>query len=604
MGDKTKEEKIDIKNNSIFMFKNWIKWDKKSLLYFFIRIPAMVILPMLTALIPTVMIECINRQVSMKTMIFTVAVLSILVAMMTWLAPFMQEKLNGSARITRMKYAIQAFEKTMKTDFVNVESLASREKLERAKQFYIGYYSGSADFYDCMCQSAVSIVGVAASIGLLYKLRPFMILVILLTCAGEFFLLRAINKADGKARNDRNSIFMKFDYFYRISHEFAAGKDIRIYGLADWFTKIAADGLKLYTQIIGKYTRQTLGVTAIRALLNLVRELIAYAYLIYCVLKNMITVPEFIFYFGIVTGFSGWVLGLVQQYSNLERCANECAKYRQYLDIPDQPTQDSCDALCREGRFSIEFKNVSFSYNQSECMTLKKMSFQVGPGENIAIVGENGAGKTTAIKLLCGLYKPVEGDVFINGINTREISSKAYFSCFSAVFQDYKFLPMSIAKNIALCSEEEIDREKLMYAMRESGILERINELENKENTNMVKEVYKDAADFSGGEKQKLLLARALYKDAPILILDEPTAALDPIAENELYLKYSELTKDKTSFFISHRLSSTRFCDRIFFITDGTIAEEGTHEELMALKGKYYRMFMLQSYYYREREEA
>lgn len=230
------------------------------------------------------------------------------------------------------------------------------------------------------------------------------------------------------------------------------------------------------------------------------------------------------------------------------------------------------------------------------------MSFKVSKGENIAIVGENGAGKTTAIKLLCGLYYPTKGDILINGKSSRDFSKESYFDLFSVVFQDHNFLPLTVAENI--CARADYDKEKLSYALQKAGIDGKINSLEKKENTYMVKDVYKDAADFSGGEKQKLLLAKAIYKNAPVLILDEPTAALDPIAENELYLKYNEMTDNKISFFISHRLSSTRFCDRILFISDGRITEEGTHDELMAQKGAYYRMYQLQSYYYKETEDS
>jgi len=247
---------------------------------------------------------------------------------------------------------------------------------------------------------------------------------------------------------------------------------------------------------------------------------------------------------------------------------------------------------------SIEFNNVSFKYQSAEDSIIENMSFTINEAENIAIVGENGAGKTTIVKLLCGLYNPSEGEILINNTKSTDICQKDYFELFSPVFQDYTFLPMTIAENIAASCD--YDKSKLYSAFKKAGIKEKIENLQHKEKTFMIKDIYKDAVDFSGGEKQKLLLAKAIYKDAPVIILDEPTAALDPIAENELYLKYNELMKGKISFFISHRLSSTRFCDRIFFISNGKIVESGTHEELMKLKGKYYRMYQLQSYYYKE----
>ena len=289
-------------------------------------------------------------------------------------------------------------------------------------------------------------------------------------------------------------------------------------------------------------------------------------------------------------------MNAVYQYSNLERCCNDCAAFREFVESEEEgqnrPDIDFDDVA------SIEFKNVSFTYPSAEKSTVCNMSFKVNRGENIAIVGENGAGKTTAVKLLCGLYYPTSGEILINGKSSRDFSNDSYFNLFSAVFQDYYFMPMTIAENI--CTVSDYDRKKLFAAFDKAGISEKINSLPLKEKTYMIKDVYKDAADFSGGEKQKLLLAKAIYKNAPVLILDEPTAALDPIAENELYLKYNEMTSGKISFFISHRLSSTRFCDRILLVKDGKIAESGTHEELMALKGLYYRMYQVQSYYYKE----
>ena len=585
-----------MKENFKYMLANWIKWDRKSLVYFFIRVPAMVLQPIITAYIPKAMIDCINEGVTVGRLTLVVALLSILVALTTWLTPFMQELLNGSARIIRMRYAIMAFNKNLNTPYINIESLDGREKNKRAMEFYRSYYSSSADFVETCNQMLVCLVGVVTSLALIYKINIIMILIILATCVGEFFLLKFLNKKEKGVKDSRSSIFVKFDYYYSLSKDITAAKDIRLYGFADYFVFSIAKLIAGLEKITSKYMHQSVKVGGTRALLNLMRELVAYAYLTYLVCQNKLSVSDFIFYFGIITGFSNWIMNLVYLYSNMERCCNDCAAFREFVESSEEnknkPDIDFKDV------HSIEFKDVHFTYPSAERSTINNMSFKVNSGENIAIVGENGAGKTTAIKLLCGLYYPTDGDILVNGKSSRDFSSDSYFNLFSAVFQDYNFLPMRIAENI--CAASEYDKEKLYSAFEKAGIMDKINSLENKENSLMVKDVYKGAVDFSGGEKQKLLLAKAIYKNAPVLILDEPTAALDPIAENELYLKYNEMTDNKISFFISHRLSSTRFCDRILFIKDGTIAESGTHEELMALKGSYYKMYQVQSYYYKE----
>ena len=576
-----------MKENIKYMLKNWTAWDKKSLIYFLIRVPALVFQPIVTAYIPKAMIDCINEGATVGRLTLVVGLLSVLVVLTTWLAPFMQELLNGSARIIRMRYAVLAFEKNLNTDYTNIESPSGREKNKRAMEFYRSYYSGSSDFLDSSNQFCVSIVGVITSLALIYKVNIIMILIILATCVCEFFLLKFLNKKEKKTKDERSKIFVRFDYYYNLCRDFFAAKDIRLYGFTDYFMSAVAKIIYELERINQKFMRQNLKVGGTRALLNLLRELVAYAYLTYLVCRGKLSVSDFIFYFGIITGFSNWILNAVYQYSNLERCCNDCAAFREFVESTDESENkpnvnfDSVD--------SIEFKNVSFTYPSAEKSTINDMSFKVGRGENIAIVGENGAGKTTAVKLLCGLYYPTSGEILINGKNNRDFSSDSYFNLFSAVFQDYYF-----------CTTLNYDKEKLFAAFEKAGISDKINTLPDKEKSYMIKDVYKNAVDFSGGEKQKLLLAKAIYKNAPVLILDEPTAALDPIAENELYLKYNEMTSGKISFFISHRLSSTRFCDRILFIKDGKIAERGTHDELMALKGLYYRMYQVQSYYYKE----
>lgn len=585
-----------MKDNIKYMIKNWVAWDRKSLVYFFIRVPAMVFQPIITAYIPKAMIDCIEQGATVGRLTLVVALLSVLVALTTWLSPFLQELLLGSARIIRMRYAVMAFNKNLNTDYINIESLEGREKNNRATEFYRSYYSASADFLDTCNQMLVCLVGVITSLTLIYKINFIMILLIFSTCIAEFFLLRYLNKEEKDVKNERIGVFVKFDYYYSLSKDLTASKDIRLYGFTEHFLFSIAKFISVLEKIVSKYMHQSIKVGGTRALLNFLRELVAYAYLTYLVCTGSLSVSDFIFYFGIITGFSNWIMSFVYLYSNMERCCNDCQAFRDFVES-DEEKQSKPNVDFKDVE-SIEFKNVSFTYPSAENSTINNMSFKVKKGENIAVVGENGAGKTTAVKLLCGLYYATKGDILVNGKSIKDFSLNSYFDLFSVVFQDYRFLPMTVAENI--CASVNYDKEKLYGAFEKAGIKDKINSLADKENTYMVKDVYKDAADFSGGEKQKLLLAKAVYKNSPILILDEPTAALDPIAENELYLKYSEITDNKISFFISHRLSSTRFCDRIFFIKDGTVAESGTHEELMKLKGNYYRMYQVQSYYYKE----
>ena len=584
-----------MKDNFKYLLSNWLKWDKKSLKFFFLWVPALVLQPLVTAYIPKAMIDAIDNGVTVGDMTVIVALLSLLLTLTIWLDPFMKELVRGGARIVRMRYAVAAFRKTLTTDYVNIESFEGREKQKRAEAFYNARFSSGADFVEQCAHFLVCVIGVIASSVLLYKVNYFMILLILLTCVCEFFLLKILKTKQSETTDNYSKLSGKFEYFYKLSKNAEASKDIKLYGFSDYLVKTAADFIYQIEHINAKYTKQSAAISGVRALLNLVRELVAYAYLTYLVLKNRLSVSDFIFCFGIITGFSNWIMNLVFSFMEISRCCTDCALYREFVE--ESVSEGKPEVDFGEVR-SIEFSNVFFTYPASDTETIRNMSFKVNKGENIAIVGENGAGKTTAIKLLCGLYYPSEGDILINGRSSKEFSSDSYFDLFSAVFQDYCFMPMTIAENIT--AEQSYDKERLFAAFDKAGITDKINSLSEKENTLMVKDVYKNAADFSGGEKQKLLLAKAVYKNAPVLILDEPTAALDPISENELYLKYNELTEDKISFFISHRLSSTRFCDRILFIKDGAVAESGTHEELMAKKGAYYRMYQTQSMYYRE----
>jgi ABC-type multidrug transport system fused ATPase/permease subunit len=315
------------------------------------------------------------------------------------------------------------------------------------------------------------------------------------------------------------------------------------------------------------------------------------------VTNGTLSIADAVFYLSAVGLLAGVIMDVVNGFSQLNEASLSICYLREFLDMPDA-TNRSKGAKLPDSAVEIEFDDVTFADPAAESNAVNGVSFKIKKGEKIAVVGKNGAGKTTLVKLLSGLYKPSGGKIKINGTEVPEFNRDEYFSLIAAVFQDIYLFPVSFAQNVALCEEKDIDIIKFNRSIEFAGLREKLNSLPDGKDTMLLKGVLDNAIELSGGEKQKLALARALYKGGSLLILDEPTAALDPIAENEMYLKYNEFTRGQTSVFISHRLSSTRFCDRIFYVDEGKIVETGSHDELMTLNGKYAEVFDIQSHYY------
>ena len=316
-------------------------------------------------------------------------------------------------------------------------------------------------------------------------------------------------------------------------------------------------------------------------------------------LNDGLRVSEFLLYFTAVTTFTEWVMGILREMSTLQKESLDISRIREFLDYPEPFKFENGEEIPKAAGYELKLKNASFRYPGADADTIHEINLTVHPGEKLAIVGLNGAGKTTLVKLLCGLLDPTQGAVLLNGRDIREFDRRKYYALFSAVFQEFSVLDVTIAEQIAQ-SRDNIDYKRIDDCVEKAGLTSMIEKLPEGLQTHMGREVYLDGVLFSGGQMQRLMLARALYKNGPILLLDEPTAALDPIAENDIYMKYNDMTAGKTSVFISHRLASTRFCDRIIFIADGNIAEEGTHESLLALGGAYAKLFEVQSRYYQE----
>ena len=305
-------------------------------------------------------------------------------------------------------------------------------------------------------------------------------------------------------------------------------------------------------------------------------------------------------YVGAATAMVSNIFALIGLFGILETNTGYLDKTFEFLDIPNAMYQGSLTTEKRaDRRYEVEFKDVSFKYPGSDIWALRRVNMKFKVGKRLAIVGENGSGKTTFIKLLCRLYDPQEGQILLNGIDIRKYKYDDYMNIFSIVFQDFQLISQPLGNNVA--GSMHYDRDRVQKALVDAGFGERLATMEKGLDTMIYKGLYEDGVDISGGEAQKIAIARALYKDAPFIILDEPTAALDPIAEAEIYGKFDEIAGDKTAIYISHRLSSCKFCDEIAVFHEGAVIQQGTHASLVADEsGKYYELWHAQAQYYTE----
>ena len=406
--------------------------------------------------------------------------------------------------------------------------------------------------------------------------------------------------------------YKKRSYLHSVMGKEEAAKDIRIFPMKQWLNYHNDVLISLKRGIDKeKMTREKIYWQA-GSLLALGRDLFAYIYLIRQAQAGIIDAGEFVLYFVAITGFAVFVNSIMTSFASLQEGNISLNHLRTYLEL-DEEDVHSGSHFIRELQMpvSFTFRNVSFRYLSKEegaegevedqgQWIFRHLNLTIHGGEKIAIVGTNGAGKTTLVKLLCGLYEPQEGEILVNGIPIREFPKEELYKLYAAVFQEPFIMPFTLGENLAL--SKDYDKEQCISALEEAGLRELFEKRGYTLDTYFGKDMGEDGIELSGGQKQKFLLARALYKDAPVLILDEPTAALDPIAESEIYDEYAKLSKDKTAIFISHRLASTRFSDRILIIGNQGILEEGTHEELLQKNGVYAEMFEVQkSYYEKER---
>lgn len=433
----------------------------------------------------------------------------------------------------------------------------------------------------------------------LCKLSPWLIILLAVIPLTMLFVDRTIRKNEGKYEVKVIEAWQKLDYVIRKTEDFGMAKDVRMYRMKDWLKGL----MDRYNGIRMTYKAGELKAMGAGAVFWAVIFSIYYGCFFVCVLNRLwegsIDVSDVVFYAGVGPALYNLLADeFLTGIKKLFQISIAFSRFQEYMDYGEDT--GNRDVPVKKEAATISLEHVSFSYPGTEKTVLKDLSLSVRKGEKIAIVGVNGAGKTTLMKLICGLLHPTEGKILLNGKDMEDMEAEERYAHFSCAFQDIQFLPLSIGENISMSLQgKDNDREtKIWKCLEQAGIKKEIKGLSAELDTMMDKSIHEDAMDFSGGQRQKLVLARALYRDAGTLILDEPTAALDALAENDIYEKYAQIAENKTSFFVSHRLSSTRFCDRILLIDGGNVAEEGTHEELLAAGNLYAEMFALQSKYY------
>ena len=605
--DDKSRRKYGLVSNFIYNMKAVKEWDKKLFWAQILVVVPYVADSLLGSYLPARMVSDLTAQVPLGQMLLSLGLIALVMWLCTATSNTMIEFCYFGSGFLDNYYAQKFVNKITDVDYDYLEDEGFQKISGNA--WRVGRFGqGVTSAVTALPVFMYSSVGVLVYGILLARKSWILLLVLVVSMSISLRLLSIARKKHAENYEKLQLSARKAGYVTAQATDSAAGKDIRIYRLADWFLKKYDESLeemgKIYCVIHDWYTFRNVS----HALLQLLMDGTAFGLLVYQLSQGRITAAEFVFYIGIVSGFSNYFESLLRQVMGFSNTSASISYMREFLETEDSWNRGEgvgSERLeqIRKNAVKLELKNVSFTYPGADHPTLKNINVIITPGEKVALIGLNGAGKTTLVKLICGFYHPTEGQILLNDIPVEAFNREEYYRLVSVLFQDSTMMALSLDENLTAQAPEEIDRQRLQEALRLSGFEEVYERLPKKGETLLVREVNQGSTDFSGGEKQKLLFARTLYQNSPLVILDEPTAALDPIAENELYMNYGKAMENKTGIYISHRLSSTRFCDRILLLEHGEIIEEGTHDSLLAGKTRYAELYEIQSQYYREESE-
>ena len=600
---KEKKKKYSKLGSLIWAMKKLARLDASFVFFIFAVVPVAVAIPLFASLFSKTVIDEIGAGKSFEELAVTVTVFVVGLFLLTVLQQFIETKCKGRRYYPTTVYQdeMDRFE-SYEMDFEGSEKQTFKEISGYA---WSDAWQGNCSMeylWEDVSGALKNLLGIVTFASFLVALNPVIFLVTAVTSALTYLTTSWQPKYFEKHKKEWEKEERKKAYLQNLSDDFSNAKDIKLYGMEGWINKMMRDYQAYLLMWNKRCSLRGFWASALAGVMTFVQNGVVYFVLIGMLLDGKISVGDFVFFFGLAGSIAGYLQGVITDIAKLGVRADKIAYYRDFYGYENHFNHGEGCTLPK-GAVKIELKDVWYKYEGAEDYTLKGVNLTIGAGESLALVGINGAGKTTLVKLICGMYVPTKGEILVNGRPIADYNIEEYYLMISAVFQEIRAVAFTIFEFVASSDMERKNaKEDAVAAMKAAGIWEKIESLPNGMDTHLQKGVYEDGVDLSGGELQKLVLARAIYKDGSILILDEPTAALDPIAENNLYLKYRELTKGKTSVYISHRFASTRFCDRIVLLGDGVVQESGSHEELMEQNGQYAYMFGVQSKYYKEGE--
>lgn len=559
-----------------------------------------ILLPFLEAALAGAVTACLVSGGPSGEILFLVGGYILLLQTVRLLQGHLKALRHKTLFLFRCDMMMEFYGKILGMDTQCLESAQGQKKREAAKRnLYSGHSQGIEAYVENFWNLLLNLGGLFLYAGIVARTSLWLLVLLV----SQTFLASALHLLAGRRvyamDEEMEQEWKKFGYLRRESIVPANGKDIRLYRMDRWFVGALQQVIEKICKLTVKGQDGFLAAGVVEKLLTFARNAVVYGWLIRDMVLGNLALPVFLLYVGVVSGFEGWMGGLfdsVQQILQNKRLMDDYRDFMEYGSVEEGRAPVGNPGQPHE----LRLEKVCFRYEGSKEDTIHDLDLTIRAGERLALVGCNGAGKTTLIKMLCGLYAPTSGHIYLDGQDMQTLSRKEIFWEFAVVFQDCTTFSFSLGENVSCVEKGREEDEKLQKSLADAGLLERAGKLPGGIWTSVNKDLDEEGVSLSGGEMQKLMLARALYKNSPIVILDEPTAALDPIAESEMYEKYDEMIQGKTAIFISHRLSSTRFCNRILYLEDGRIFQEGSHEELMAEGGAYAALFALQAKYYKQ----